>query len=55
MPVSEGIARLVVERAPIADVQRLATDEGMDTLRTAGLKRVVRGDLSIDELLRVLA
>jgi len=55
MPVSEHIARLIVERAPIADIEHLAVEEGMDTLRTAALKRVVRGELSVDEMLRVIA
>ncbi len=55
MPVTEGIARLIVERGATADIERLAVEEGMDTLRTAALKRVVRGELSVDEMLRVVA
>jgi len=55
MPVTEDIARLIVERAPTADIEHLAVEQGMDTLRTAALKRVIRGELSIDEMLRVVA
>ena len=33
----------------------ITVEEGMDTLRTAALKRVARGELSIDEMLRVVA
>ena len=55
MPITEGIARLIVERGPTADIEQLAIVEGMDTLRTAALKRVVRGELSVDEMLRVVA
>ena len=55
MPVTENIARLVVERAPIADIEHLAVEEGMDTLRAAALRRVARGELSIDEMLRVIS
>jgi len=55
MPVTEHIARLIVERASIADIEHRAIDEGMDTLRTAALKRVVRGELSVDEMLRVVS
>jgi type IV pilus assembly protein PilB len=55
MPVTEHIARLIVERASIADIEHRAIGEGMDTLRTAALKRVVRGELSIDEMLRVVS
>jgi type IV pilus assembly protein PilB len=55
MPVTEAIARLIVERSATADIEQLAVEEGMDTLRTAALKRVVRGELGIDEMLRVIA
>ena len=54
MPVSDGIARLIVERAATADIERLAVEEGMQTLRTAALDRVMRGELSVDEMLRVI-
>jgi type IV pilus assembly protein PilB len=55
MPVSEHIARLIVERAATADIESVAVAEGMDTLRTAALKRVVAGDLGVDEMLRVIS
>jgi type IV pilus assembly protein PilB len=54
MPVSEHIARLIVERASTADIESVAVGEGMDTLRTAALKRVARGDLGVEEMLRVV-
>jgi type IV pilus assembly protein PilB len=55
MPVSEHIARLIVDRAATADVETVAVAEGMDTLRTAALKRVAAGDVGVDEMLRVIA
>ena len=55
MPISEGISRLIVNRAPSADIERLATEEGMETMRISSLRRVVRGVLSIDEMVRVVA
>jgi type IV pilus assembly protein PilB len=55
MPVTEGISRLIVERAPTAEVERLAVVEGMDTLRVAALYRVALGVLSPDEMLRVVS
>jgi len=54
MPVTDDIARLIVERAPAADIEDRAIAEGMDTLRTSALKRVVRGEVSVDEMLRVV-
>jgi type IV pilus assembly protein PilB len=55
MPVSEGISRLVVNRAPSADIEQLAIEEGMETMRIAALRRVARGILSLDEMVRVIA
>jgi len=54
MPVTEDISRLIVERAPSADIERMAIEHGMDTLRVAALRRVLQGDLSIDEMVRVV-
>ncbi|MDQ1509722.1 MAG: type pilus assembly protein PilB, partial [Actinomycetota bacterium] len=55
MPISEGISRLIVDRAPSADIERLATEEGMETMRVASLRRVASGALTIDEMVRVVA
>ena len=55
MPISEGISRLIVDRATSADIERLATEEGMENMRVASLRRVARGVLSIDEMIRVIA
>ena len=54
MPVTEDIARLIVERAPSADIERIAVEQGMDTLRIAALRRVLKGDLSLEEMARVV-
>ena len=40
---------------PSADIEGLATEEGMETMRISSLRRVVRGVLSIDEMIRVVA
>jgi type IV pilus assembly protein PilB len=55
MPVTEDITRLIVERAPSAEVEQVAVEQGMDTLRMAALRKVLRGDLSIDEMVRVVS
>jgi type IV pilus assembly protein PilB len=55
MPVSDSINRLIVDRASTAEIERIAVVEGMDTLRQSGLRRVVRGELTLEELLRVTA
>ena len=55
MPVTEDITRLIVERSPSADIERVAVEQGMDTLRIAALRRVLKGDLSIEEMARVVS
>jgi type IV pilus assembly protein PilB len=55
MSVTEDITRLIVERAPSADIERLAVEQGMDTLRVSALRRVLLGDLSLDEMVRVVS
>ncbi|HEX2038645.1 MAG TPA: ATPase, T2SS/T4P/T4SS family [Acidimicrobiales bacterium] len=55
MPMTEGVAALVLQHAPTEQVRTLAVEEGMLTLRTDGLHKVARGDTSIEELLRVVA
>lgn len=52
MPVTDEIRRVIVERGSVADVEWLAVEQGMDTLRVAALRRVASGQLSIDEMLR---
>ena len=55
MPVTEDITRLIVERAPSADIEHIAVEQGMDTLRIAALRRVLQGDLSMEEMARVVS
>ena len=53
MPVSEQIERLTVERASAHEVQRAAISEGMETLRVDGLRKVLTGETSLNEVVRV--
>jgi len=55
MPVTEGISRLILDRASRARSRDLAVEEGMDTMLRAAVRRVVRGDLSVEEMLRVIS
>jgi type IV pilus assembly protein PilB len=54
MPVSEAIERLIVERKSADEIMRVASAEGMITLRQDGLERVVQGRTSIEEISRVI-
>lgn len=53
MPVTEEIERLAVERSSAHDIQRIALAEGMDVLRTDGLRKAAAGDTTLAEVLRV--
>ncbi|MBW3648985.1 MAG: Flp pilus assembly complex ATPase component TadA [Actinobacteria bacterium] len=54
MPVTEEIARAIVERASTDDITKLARSQGMRTLREDALEKVVSGDTSLEEIARVI-
>jgi type IV pilus assembly protein PilB len=53
MVLSERIKEMVVNLAPEADIAKVAIEEGMSTLRDAGLAKVRAGVTSIEEVARV--
>lgn len=53
LPVSEKVARLVLERASAADIEDQAISEGMITLKQDGYSKVLEGITTIEEVLRV--
>ncbi len=54
LPITERIERLAVERASSAQIATAAREEGMQTLRSDGLAKVLAGVTSLDEVLRVV-
>ena len=54
MPNSETIERLTVEHSSASQIQTVAAQEGMRSLRDDGLLKVLAGVTSIDEILRVV-
>jgi type IV pilus assembly protein PilB len=53
--VTEEIERLIVDRAHTEDIKKMALNQGMKTLRSAGMAQVLAGMTSIEEVLRVVA
>jgi len=51
--VSPALSQLVMRTAPTEDMQRLAVDEGMTTLRQDGIARARAGITSLAEVIRV--
>ncbi|MEV7971881.1 ATPase, T2SS/T4P/T4SS family [Cellulomonas sp. NPDC089187] len=55
MRVTEEVERLAVARASAAEIAALAHKQGMITLRDDGWQKVVLGQTSVEEILRVVA
>jgi len=53
--VTEDVERLIVDRGHSEDIKKVATAQGMLTLRQAGLIQVRAGLTSVEEILRVVA
>jgi type IV pilus assembly protein PilB len=53
MPVTKEIKELIVHGGNPGEICKLARDQGMRTLREAGLNKVLEGVTTIDEVLRV--
>jgi type IV pilus assembly protein PilB len=51
MPVSVEMQQLVLQEAGIQEMERQARSEGVSTLRMAGLRKVLQGVTSVDEVL----
>lgn len=54
MVINAEIAELVVRRAPLADIKAAAKANGMKELREDGLEKVLLGQTSPDEVMRVV-
>jgi type IV pilus assembly protein PilB len=55
MPVTKEIKELIVHGAHPAEMCKVARDQGMKTLREAGLHKVLEGVTTLEEVLRVTA
>jgi type IV pilus assembly protein PilB len=54
LPVSEKIAKLILEEAPAGEIEKQAIDEGMITMLQDGYLRVLEGVTTIEEVVRVV-
>ena len=55
MLMSEEIERAIVEARSSEDLRKLSISQGMLTLREDGLRKVLQGQTSLEELARVVA
>lgn len=53
LKITEPMRELILARAPAAEMQRLAAQQGMETLRAAGLRCIFGGLTTVDEVVRL--
>ncbi len=53
MPVSTLMRDLIVARAPMGEIRKLAAEEGHRTLYQDGLIKAARGETTVEEVIRV--
>ncbi len=53
LPVGEKIARLIVENAPAAEIEKIAISEGMILMKQDGYLKALEGITTLEEILRV--
>lgn len=53
LPVSDSIGKMILERSPASEIETKAKEEGMITLKQDGYLKVLSGETTIEEILRV--
>jgi type II secretion system protein E len=53
MPITEELRDLIFDRAPAGRLRKVATQQGMDSLRGDGWRLVAQGKTTVEEVLRV--
>lgn len=53
LPITEKTGRLILERAAAGDIEKIAFEEGMVTIKQDGYLKVIEGITTIEEVLRV--
>ena len=51
MPINEQIRKAIVSNLPTDEIKKIAVDSGMQTLRQSGIKKVIDGITTIEEVL----
>lgn len=52
-PVSDAISKLILERAPMAQIEHKAIADGMITMKQDGYQKALEGETTLEEVLRV--
>jgi type II secretory ATPase GspE/PulE/Tfp pilus assembly ATPase PilB-like protein len=51
--MTEPLRELILARASAADIQRAAAEQGMETMRAAGLRAILDGITTVEEVMRL--
>ncbi|MEO0255008.1 MAG: ATPase, T2SS/T4P/T4SS family [candidate division WOR-3 bacterium] len=52
MPITRRIRELILKKAPTFEIEKAAVEEGMITLREAGIRKILRGITTPEEVLK---
>jgi general secretion pathway protein E len=55
LPMTDAVRKLIMAHAEAGKIQKLAIEEGMQTLYENGLTKVLEGVTTIEEIMRVTA
>jgi general secretion pathway protein E len=53
LPITDSISKMILERSPASEIEKKAREEGMVTLKQDGYLKVLSGQTTIEEVLRV--
>ena len=53
MPISDKLAKLILEHSAAGEIEKQAREEGMVTMRQDGYLKAIEGITTIEEVLRV--
>jgi general secretion pathway protein E len=54
LPMSEKLGKLTNRKAPLAELQEVAAEEGMLTLQQSAIEKMLRGITTFEEVIRVI-
>jgi len=53
MPITDEVRQLILDRMPAGNIRNVATEQGMENLRTDGWRLVLEGKTTVEEVVRV--
>ncbi|GAK49374.1 type IV pilus assembly protein PilB [Candidatus Moduliflexus flocculans] len=54
MKLDERLREGIVKNVPVAALKEMAISQGMNTLKASGIKKIKRGETTVEETLRVI-